>query len=912
MQTLRFRLDGRELDAREGETILEAARRHGIAIPHLCWRPDLGVAGNCRTCLVEVEGEGRLAAACHRRVEPGMVVRARGGRAARVRRGVLELLLAEAGGALLRRDSELERWAEAEGARRDRFRPDPWPAADLSHPAIAVERGACIRCTRCVRACRTVQGHDVLGMAGRGAASRIAFDLDDPMGASLCVGCGECVQACPTGALAPAGGAALRQAKALTDSVCPYCGVGCQVRIHVHAGRVLRTEGLDGPSNRRRLCVKGRFGLDYVHHPERLTRPLVRLPDAPKDPDRLDGARTWFREADWDEALARAAGGLAALRARHGGGALAGFGSAKGSNEEAYLFQKLVRLGFGSHNVDHCTRLCHASSVAALLEGIGSGAVSNQIEEVLESEVLFLIGANPAANHPVAATFLRNAARAGATLIVADPRRTPLARDARLVLQFRPGSDVALLDALLHVIIHEEDLVDHDFVRARVDGFEALAAAVAPCTPERMAALCDVPADTLRAVARTYARARRAMILWGMGVSQHTHGTDNVRALIALALVTGQIGRRGTGLHPLRGQNNVQGASDAGLIPMMLPGYAPVADAEARVRFERLWGARLAAEPGLTVVEILDAAARGEIRGMYIVGENPAMSDPNLAHAREGLARLDHLVVQDLFLTETAALADVVLPASAHLEKLGSYTNTDRRVQLGRPALPLPGEARQDLWIITEMGRRLGLPWTHRGAAEVYDEMRAAIPALAGIPWRRLEREGAVTYPCPREDHPGHGVLFADGFPLPGGRARLVPATHRGPAEPPDRAYPWTLLTGRLLEHWHTGAMTRRAAVLDALEPEPVAFLHPEDLAALGLAPGAAVTVATRRGRVTARARPDPGLRRGEIFMPFCYREAAANLLTLDALDPWGRIPEFKCCAAALAPAGRAHGETGT
>ncbi|MBW8268845.1 formate dehydrogenase subunit alpha [Caldovatus aquaticus] len=911
---IRFTLDGREVEAAPGETIWEAATRLGVEIPHLCHLPRPGYRpdGNCRACLVEIEGERVLAASCIRAPAPGMAVRTASRRARHARRMVFELLLADQPDAAARdATGGFARWAARLGVTRSRFAPEPErPAPDLSHPAMAVQLDACIACGLCARACREVQHNDVIGLARRGIGVTVAFDLLDPMGASSCVACGECVQACPTGALLPKsvlnetwrrGAPAERE----VASVCPYCGVGCQVGFRVRENRIVEVVGRDGPANRNRLCVKGRFGFDYVAHPDRLTRPLVRIEGAAKDPaDCLDPARarTKFREASWEEAMERAAAGLARIRDTHGPGALAGFGSAKGSNEEAYLFQKLVRTGFGTNNVDHCTRLCHAASVAALLEGIGSGAVTAPFTAAADADLILVIGARPTENHPVAATFLKDAARRGATLVVADPRGNGLDRFAAEVLRFAAGSDVALLNALLHVVV-TEGLYDRQFVAARVDGFEALRAHLAAYGPEAMERVCGVPAAQLRRVARLYARARAALILWGMGISQSVHGTDNARALIALALLCGQVGRPGTGLHPLRGQNNVQGASDAGLIPMMFPDYRRTGDSTARAFLEELWGARLDPDPGLTVVEILDAALRGEIRGMYIMGENPAMSDPDAAHARAGLARLEHLVVQDLFLTETAALADVVLPASAWPEKDGTVTNTNRQVQMGRKAVEPPGEARQDLAIIVEMARRLGLGWSYAHPREVFAEMARAMPSLAHITWERLEREGSVTYPCPAPDAPGEEIVFRDRFPTPDGRARLVPAGLSDPGEMPDAEFPFILSTGRELEHWHTGAMTRRAAVLDALEPAPTASLAPAELRRLGLAPGARLRVATRRGAVECTARADPAVPEGMVFMAFAYREAAANLLTDPRLDPLAKIPGFKFCAARVEPA---------
>ncbi|MEQ9061322.1 MAG: formate dehydrogenase subunit alpha [Gammaproteobacteria bacterium] len=904
---VRFTLDGRDIEAAAGETILQAASRAGIEIPHLCYKEGYRADGNCRACVVEIDGERVLAPSCCRLPSADMVVRAESERARASQRMVVELLKADMpdGGASPHTPrSELDYWAEQLGVGTPRLPGRHQPAPDLSNPAIAVNLDACIQCTRCVRACREEQVNDVIGYAFRGAESRIVFDVEDPMGDSTCVSCGECVQACPTGALMPANEAGKIEADRTIESACPYCGVGCLLTFHVKDERIHFVDGRDGPANHSRLCVKGRYGFDYVHNPDRLTTPLIRRDDAPKTTAILEDADIprYFREASWEEALERAASGLARIRDRDGGHALAGFGSAKGSNEEAYLFQKLVRTGFHTNNVDHCTRLCHASSVAAMLEMIGSGGVSNQVADVAETEVIVIIGSRPTVNHPVAATFMKNAAQAGKTLILMDPYRSDLARHADYFLQFRSDTDVPLLNAMMHTIIAEE-LHDADFIAQRTEGFEALAECVRDYSPDKVAPICGIPAETIREVARVYARARGSMIFWGMGISQHVHGTDNARCLIALALLCGHIGRPGTGIHPLRGQNNVQGASDVGLIPMVYPDYQPVGDATVRAKFEALWGTALDPKPGLTVVEIMRAIHAGKLKGMYIMGENPAMSDPNLNHAREALAMLEHLVVQDIFFTETAGFADVILPASAFPEKTGTFTNTDRRVQLGRQAIAPPGEARQDLWIIEQMARRLGLEWDYADIVDVFDEMREATPSIAGMTWERLEREDSITYPCLAEGDPGEPILFREAFPTPNGRARFVPAEYTHAAELPDQDYPNILITGRQLEHWHTGSMTRNASVLNAIEPEPMVNVHPDDMAATGVSEGDFIVVESRRGRVTARVRPDRGMQRGSVFMAFCYAEAAANLLTVEELDPFGKIPEFKYCAVRLAPA---------
>jgi len=905
-ELIEFRLNGEAVSARPGETLIEAAKRHGVEIPHLCYKPGMRPDGNCRACMVEIKGERVLAPSCCRTPTAGMEVTSDSPRAVHSQKIVVEMLAADVPARVYKLDSELEQWKRWLGIGAPRFAARAQPQADLSHPAIAVNLDACIQCTRCVRACREEQVNDVIGYAFRGAHSAIVFDLGDPMGVSTCVACGECVQACPTGALAPANDAYLVVADKVVPSVCPYCGVGCQLDYHVKDNEIVRVEGRDGPANHERLCVKGRYGYDYVHHPQRLTRPLIRKPGVAKSADFvMDPADPLavFREASWEEALQAAGGALKRIRDEHGGKALAGFGSAKGSNEEAYLFQKLVRTGFGSNNVDHCTRLCHASSVAALLEGIGSGAVSNPVMDVMKAEVVLLIGANPVVNHPVAATWIKNAVRNGTKLILADPRRSELARHATHYLQFKPDTDVALLNAMMHVIV-EEGLVAQSFVADRTSGFEEIRKNVAGYSPEAMAPVCGIPAATIREVARLYATSRGSMILWGMGISQHVHGTDNARCLIALSMMTGQVGRPGTGLHPLRGQNNVQGASDVGLIPMMYPDYQRVDNAGTRSMFEEIWGMALDPQPGLTVVEIMNAVHAGQIRGMYIMGENPAMSDPDVSHARQALAELEMLVVQDIFLTETGYLADVILPASAFPEKTGTFTNTDRSVQLGRQALEMPGEARQDLAIIVAMARTLGLDWHYDHPSQVFEEMRRTMPSIAGITWDRLEREHAVTYPCETEGDPGQRVVFTEDFPTADGKGRFVPAAIIPAAERPDRDYPFVLITGRQLEHWHTGSMTRRARVLDTIEPSPVASINPDDLAQLGVDPGNAITVASRRGSITLSARADQGTPRGAVFIPFCYYEAAANLLTNPVLDPFGKIPEFKYCAVRVSAGG--------
>ena len=937
-QTITFTLDGKIIHAFDGETIFKAATRHGIDIPHLCYKDGMRADGNCRACVVEVKGERVLAPSCCRNAVAGMEVQANSERAVKSQKLVLEMLLSDmpdVGYKWNEKDEsqqhgELSEWAarmdvevrpELKALRREQ------PKADMSHPAMAVNLDACIQCNRCVRACREEQVNDVIGYAMRGSHSEIVFDLNDAMGDSTCVACGECVQACPTGALMPKTQIGSQIVDKKVDSVCPFCGVGCLITYNVKDNLIVSVDGRDGPANHSRLCVKGRFGFDYAHSPQRLTKPLIRKAGVSKDPEALQhlnrDSADWsevFREATWEEALSLTGSSLSGLRDTYGKKSLAGFGSAKGSNEEAYLFQKLVRTGFGSNNVDHCTRLCHASSVAALLEGVGSGAVSNQVNDVEHAGMIFVIGSNPTANHPVAATWMKNAAQRGAKIVLADPRITDIGKHAWRTLQFKADTDVAMLNALIHTVI-EEGLTDQEFIRDRASNFEALRENVKAYSPEAMAPICGIPAPALREVAREFAKAKGAMILWGMGISQHVHGTDNARCLIALCTVTGQIGKPGSGLHPLRGQNNVQGASDAGLIPMMFPNYQRVTDKAAHAWFENFWDTKLDDQPGYTVVEIMHKALAPEsdphkIRGMYVQGENPAMSDPDLNHARHALASLSHLVVQDIFMTETAWLADVVLPATAWPEKTGTVSNTDRMVQMGKQAVTPPGDAKPDLWIIQQIANRMGCGWDYQGAhdgvAAVYEEMRQAMHAvISGITWERLERESSVTYPCLSAEDPGQPTVFIDKFDTTDGRVNLVPADIIPANERPDADYPFVLITGRQLEHWHTGSMTRRASVLDAIEPMATASMCGADLLTFGLAAGDVITVESRRGKVAIHVRRDDGTPQGAVFIPFAYYEAAANLMTNAALDPVGKIPEFKYCAVAIRRGGQPSAVTG-
>jgi formate dehydrogenase major subunit len=916
-QTLTVTIDGTKVDVSSGTTLYDAAKKAGIDIPVLCHAPHLHPVAVCRVCVVEVEGARVLQAACIRQAENGMVVHTQSDKVQRSRAMLAELLLSDypkpTNGAPAhypgKRDA-LRDLAQRTGVTTPRFPVRPFDNGhDTSSAVILVDHNACILCDRCIRACDDVQNNDVIGRAGKGYTTRIAFDLNAPMGESTCVSCGECMAACPTGALidkpltlSPPPDTSLKQ----VDSLCPYCGVGCSITYSVdtQTNTIVQVSGRESPVNHGRLCVKGRYGFDYAHHQERLTVPLIRkLEYYPKAIDGLAHPLEAFRQATWDEALSLAAQRFMSIKHTFGGNALAGFGSAKCSNEDNYLFQKLIRAVFGTNNVDHCTRLCHASSVAALLEQIGSGSVSNPFSDCLETDAIFIIGSNTTHNHPVAATFMKQAAKAGTTLIVADPRRPEMADHAHYYIRFNPGTDVAFLNGLMHVIIQEE-LYDAQFVEERTEDFDRLRDLVAAYTPQVAARITGVAEQLIVDVARAYGKAASAMIFWGMGISQHTTGTDNARCLINLALLTGNIGRPGTGLHPLRGQNNVQGASDVGLIPMVYTGYQSVEDAEIRQKFERAWGVELDPTPGLTVVEIMSEVLAGNIKGMFMMGENPFLSDPNINKVKKSLAIMDFLVVQDIFLTETAEYADVILPATTFAEKTGTYTNTDSRVQLARKAIESPGQVRVDWHIIADLATRMGYPMSYATEEDIWQEIVSLTPVFGGITYARLQQEG-LPWPCPTPEHLGVPIRFTEDFPR--GKGKFVPAEFAPAKELPDDEYPLVLNTGRVLQHWHTGTMTRRAKALDEMAPEALLEMTPDDMAALGIADGDMVRVISRRGEVVVKAISSHKPSRGSVFLPFHFKEAAANLLTIDALDPYGKIPEFKFCAVRVERFGRTH-----
>jgi formate dehydrogenase alpha subunit len=888
--SLRLTIDGTPIEVPAGATVLDAVNRLGLALPQLCKDPDRPPLGACRTCLVHVEGQRGVPAACHLPARDGMIVDIQHPEAVKTRRAVLDLTWS-----MLTPSRDRDGFGQlGEAASRHALARPSAPAhhqfaVDDSKSFFVLDREACILCGRCTTACADVQHIGAISLVGRGHDSRVGVVGDDLMSSSICTSCGQCVATCPTGALRPKESPAPIARE--VETTCPYCGVGCGIRLKVREDGRLAVMADDVPENHSSLgtlCVKGRFGTGFVHSRDRITVPMLKR----------DGA---WREVSWDEALEAAADGLARNRERFGA-----FASAKATNEDGFIIQKLARVVMGTNNVDHCTRLCHSPSVEAMLTSMGSGATSNSYQDYEEAGCLMVVGADASANHPVIAIRLRKAVSRGARLIVINPKRIELCDQADLWLRELPGTDVALFNAMAKLIL-DEGLARLDFIRSRTEGFEAWAASLAPYTLEHAEEITGVPRDAIAQAARWYARPAfsGSCLIWGMGITQHTNGTANAHALLNLALAAGQMGFAGSGISPLRGQNNVQGCGDAGAVPTNLPGYADYSPASLS-RFERVWGVRPPGKAGLVVTEMTEGCLDGAIRAMYVVGENPMLAEPDLHHTDKALRQLDCLVVQDLFMHETAELAHVFLPAAAFAEKEGTFTNSERRVQRVRKAIDAPGQARPDWWISCELAkrvaRRLGVPasgfdFTH--PSEIFDEMARLWPAIAGLSYPRLE-SGGIQWPCPTPDHPGTRFLYAEDFPT--GRARFVPVSQGATAaELPDPEFPFVLNTGRLLYHWHGGTLTRRVQGLLELAPRLEIAINPADARQMGMGEGGALRVVSRRGELQGFAHVTEAVRPGAIFVPFVkLSDSAANFLTNSAHDPSSKIPEYKVCAVRL------------
>ncbi len=884
---MKVKVNGVEVELEEGGSLLEAAERAGFQVPTLCHHPAVSARGSCRVCLVEEEYDGELLTACDTRAREGMSILLDTERVIEARREAVKLIFSahpvHCEVCEVANKCRLKELAVVLGmsGREYPLQQDFRPVVD-ANPFLLRDLSKCISCNLCVHACQEVQGVGNYEMLGRGAHARPGTASDTHLEASVCEFCGLCASLCPVGALIEKPFLHRGAGERRVNTVCPYCGVGCSLVLRVRKNRIVGVEaGVENSVNGWSLCVKGRFGLDFVDHPDRLRKPLLR-----KDGELV--------EVEWEEALDFVASRLRDIREESGPDSIGVLSSAKATNEENYLLQKFARAVLGTNNVDHCARLCHSPTVAGLGAALGSGAMTNSISDLLRAEVILLTGSNPTVNHPVIGEFIKRAVLSGKTkLLVVDPREIPITRFAALHLRPRPGTDVAWLNGMAKVIL-DEGLYDEKFVRERTEGLEELRLELEDYTPERVERITGIPAGALREAARLYAGAERAAILYAMGITQHVTGTDNVMALANLALLTGNLGKEGAGINPLRGQNNVQGACDMGALPNVFPGYRRVDDPEANDRFSRAWGRELSVTPGLSVVEMIEAARKGGIKAMYVMGENPLMTDPDVGHVEEGLRSLDLLVVQDVFLTETAELAHVVLPGTCFAEKDGTFTNTERRVQRVRKAVDPPGEARDDASIIMGLAERLGYPMTYSGPAEIMEEIASLTPSYAGINYGRLEA-GGLQWPCPREDHPGTPVLHVETFPR--GKGRLTPVSYRPADELPDEEYPFLLTTGRLLYHYHSGSLTRRVRGLAEKVHRGWVSLHPQDAARLGLSEGDGVRVTSRRGSLLSRAHISSRMQPGVVFATFHFREENANLLTNPALDPVSKIPDLKVCA---------------
>ncbi len=898
-QLIHLTINGKSATVPAGSTVLEAAQSVGIEIPTLCHHPAVKPTGSCRLCVVAVDGMRGPTTACTLPVNEGMVVHTETEEVVTLRRFVLSMLLTdhpnecmtcEADG-----DCELQRWVyeykvdwpDHSGKRH------AYPVDSDPNPVVFVDMNKCILCGRCVRVCQEVQGCNVWNFSKRGFDTLVVPGAHQMMLDAGCESCGNCVAICPVGALfdkpSVGWGRAAYQKKVRTT--CTYCGVGCQFDLNMKNGKITRvTSAEEAPANGLALCVKGRYGWDFVARPDRLTTPLIR------DESVTDGPWAGFREATWDEALDLVAQKLTHYRDADGPDSVAYLTSAKCTNEESYLMQKIAR-GIGkTNNIDHCARLCHASTVAGLATSFGSGAMSNTIKDSTEqSEVIFVIGSNTTEQHPVIGTRIRHAVRyRGVPLIVADPRRINLTRlPGCLHLQHRPGTDVALVNGLMREILVNgwEDVA---YIAARTEGFEDLKETVMKYTLEETEKITGVPAAKIAEAARLMGTRKPGTVFWSMGITQHTTGVLNVMSLANLQTILGNMGVPGGGVCPLRGQNNVQGACDMGGLPNVYPGYQAVA--ANKEKFEKAWGVEgLSDKPGLTVVEIMNAAHAGKVKAIYIMAEDPMTSDPDLNHVREALSEVEFLVVQDIFMTDTAKFADVILPGLSFAEKEGTFTNTERRIQRVRKAVEGPGIARADWEILCDVGTRMGYPLNFNNPAEIMDEVSRVTPSFAGVHYWRLERGEQLHWPVKADDHPGTPILHIGQFTR--GKALLKAIDHIEPKEAPDAEYPFTMTTGRVIYHWHGGQQTRRSANLMALYPEPLVEISDVDAAQLGIAEGDAIKVASRRGEFKARAWITDRVPEGLIFSTFHFPEGNANWATGAFLDPIAKIPEFKVTA---------------
>ncbi len=907
---LELLLDGRSVTAHEGETVLEVARREGVYIPTLCFDERLAPFGACRVCLVGVKGARGPVASCTTPVRAGMEVDTADAVARRVAKTTVELVLSDFPLDRLENAGARNELAQVvahfglEGSRFEGLRHTHAP--DPRHPYIQMNLDECIVCGRCVRACDELQGAFALSYQGRGFGTKIIAGLDQALTETSCVSCGACVSVCPTGALDEKAFRVRGDVDRTVTTTCAYCGVGCRLEAHVRNDEVVAIDpALDGPANQGHTCVKGRFAHQFAISEARLRNPLIRTSDG-------------FRDATWEEAMSYVAEGFLRIKGAHGPDALAAISSSRCTNEENYAMQKLMRAAIGTHNIDNCSRVCHSPSSFGLIGSLGLSGGTNSFDDIERAEVLFLTGSNPTEAHPVVGARMKQAVLDGCKLIVADPRRIELAHLADVYLQLRPGSNVALFNSLACALV-EEGMLDRDFLERYVEGADRYLDFIRTWTPERAEAITGVAPALVRRAAQIYGASKAAAIFYGLGITEQTQGSPGVQCLINLAVLTGNLGRPGSGVNPLRGQNNVQGASDSGSLPTVFTMYQSVTSEPVARRFEAAWGVTMKRTRGLMIPEMFDGAIAGTLRGLYVFGEDIAQTDPNMRHVEKALQSLELLVCQEIFLSETAKLAHVVLPGSAFLEKTGTFTNAERRIQLVQAAGKPPGNARQDLDIILELSDRLGYRMPARTASAICDEMASLTPDLAGVSFERLGRKG-LQWPVPHKEHPGTTTLYTEDRPegrfyTSSGKARLTAIDWAPPREELDLEYPFVLITGRQLAHYNAGTMTRNTANLE-LHPSDLAEVHPDDAARLGLADDDEIEVVSRRGTVRTFAKVTTRVAPGNVFMSFHFPEMKVNMLTSGDSDGPTHCPEYKYSAVKLTRLGAGgaralHGATG-